>query len=233
MPAHCPELGPCWLWTYHVNADGYAQTRIQGKSVMAHRLSWQLANGSSPADKYVCHKCDNPRCVNPTHLFLGTQQDNMDDMVAKGRYVAPSAAGAGPLNGAAKLTSAEAREIRKLYAAGGLPQEKVAERFGVTTAVVTRIVKRKSYANVCDSCDVLGCSDPTHQLFDLNDNRHRRVRPQGGSDNAAAKLDESTVVEIRKRAASGETQKEIAQSYSVSRSAIGFIVQRITWAHVP
>ena len=133
MPAHCPELGPCWLWTYHVNADGYAQTRIQGKSVMAHRLSWQLANGSSPADKYVCHKCDNPRCVNPTHLFLGTQQDNMDDMVAKGRYVAPSAAGAGPLNGAAKLTSAEAREIRKLYAARGLPQEKVAERFGVTS----------------------------------------------------------------------------------------------------
>jgi len=198
---------------------------------MAHRLSWELTNGP-PGDKYVCHKCDNPRCVNPDHLFLGTHQDNMDDMVAKGRRFAVSTSGAGPSNGAAKLTADEVRSIRRMYAAGGQSQAQLGQRFGVVGVVVSRVARRLSYANVCDTCDVLDCADPGHRLWDLRDNTHRRVGKQDGSNNNAAKLTEAKVVEIRRRAALGESQASIASSYSVSTSSIGLVVNRVTWTHV-
>jgi hypothetical protein len=75
----------CWLWTASLNKAGYGQIYAEGRPQHASRISWRIHNGAIPAGLHVCHHCDNPRCVRPDHLFLGTRSDNMQDMLAKGR----------------------------------------------------------------------------------------------------------------------------------------------------
>ena len=77
----------CWTWTAAITAFGYGVIQWQGKKRPAHRIAWELTYGPIPAGKWVLHKCDNPPCVRPDHLFLGTVIDNVADMVAKGRQV--------------------------------------------------------------------------------------------------------------------------------------------------
>jgi len=79
----------CWTWIGNKNKQGYGYFGLNGKTWKAHRLVWVFAFGKIPGGIFVLHKCDNPMCVNPSHLFLGTHKDNMDDMVAKGRAVNP------------------------------------------------------------------------------------------------------------------------------------------------
>jgi hypothetical protein len=88
VPAHQPELGPCWVWRGSVHGKtGYGQLTVGGKYFSSHRFSLSLTidAGVIPAGLNVCHHCDNKRCVNPGHLFIGTHKQNMQDMVAKGR----------------------------------------------------------------------------------------------------------------------------------------------------
>ena len=81
-----PNSG-CWLYTGFVKPNGYGEQRVSGRLWLAHRLSWAEQCGPIPEGMCVCHSCDNRLCVNPAHLFLGTYQDNHDDMTAKGRRV--------------------------------------------------------------------------------------------------------------------------------------------------
>lgn len=80
-----PESG-CWIWTEYCNNHGYGRFRVDGKKTLAHRASYEAFIGPIPEGMLVCHKCDTPACVNPSHLFLGTDKDNVRDCINKGRH---------------------------------------------------------------------------------------------------------------------------------------------------
>jgi hypothetical protein len=100
----------CWPWTGHIASHGYGIFHHDGSRIGAHRKAFELANGPIPDGINVCHKCDNPRCVRPDHLFLGTQKDNIADMIAKGRRttITPQ----GEQVGGSKLKNHQVIEIR-------------------------------------------------------------------------------------------------------------------------
>jgi HNH endonuclease len=141
-PEHCPELGSCWLWQGGCLSAGYGHFYLNGKSLKAHRVSWQLTNGPIPLGLWVLHRCDVPGCVRPDHLFLGDNEANQADMVSKGRQ------GAGARNGRAKLSEAEVLAIRAAYAAGGTSYKKLAAHYGVRPYVIWLIVKRKGWKHL-------------------------------------------------------------------------------------
>lgn len=132
----------CWEWK-GVATRRYATFRTDsGRYVGAHRFSWELANGPIPDGLFVCHTCDNPTCVNPEHLFLGTPKQNMADMVAKGRCGnrGRGARSRGEEHGQAKLSDSDVAEVRRLYAAGS-SQDQIAKTFSVSQRHVSRIVR--------------------------------------------------------------------------------------------
>lgn len=137
----------CWLWLRSVR-DGYGRTQYRGKKLAAHRRSWELHRGPIPPKLFVCHKCDVPLCVNPEHLFLGTHDDNMADMVAKARTTKkrgpkkpkpPPAIG--ELHPRAKLTWLRVREIRKAFAESSAGIRPLARAYGVSPLQIRRIVR--------------------------------------------------------------------------------------------
>lgn len=131
----------CWLWTggTRVNANGepYGRFWIGKRAVAAHRFAYVLAYGPIPRSRIVCHHCDTPLCCNPRHLYAGTHTTNAQDRERRGRR--PILAGeAHPL---ARLSNADVATIRATYAAGGVTQRDLAERFGCRPQHVSRIVR--------------------------------------------------------------------------------------------
>ena len=126
----------CWLWTASKREWGYGQFWTGSRLERAHRFSYAMENGPIPAGLFVLHRCDTPACVRVSHLFLGTQQDNIDDMRAKGRAV--SGRHSGIHNGRARLTASAIMEIRMRKAAGE-SSVAIAEAYGVGRGQVWRI----------------------------------------------------------------------------------------------
>lgn len=126
-----PE-GECLVWQGSTNPDGYGRLAMKGGNQSAHRLAWELAHGPIPDDTCVLHSCDNPPCIQVSHLFLGSHADNMQDMHNKGRK------GLGPT---------EVREIREALAAGDT-QRSLAKAYGVGQQTISHIHQRQTWRSV-------------------------------------------------------------------------------------
>lgn len=133
-----PRPAACWEWTGSRDQHGYGRLNRgrQGAGIVkAHRASWEIHHGPIPDGLAVCHRCDNPPCCNPEHLFLGTLKVNTQDMMTKGRQVAPSGAG----NGKTVYADAIIQEIR-VAAAEGETYDALAARFGLTSKYICAVV---------------------------------------------------------------------------------------------
>lgn len=134
----------CWNWTASKKRDGYGQFRINGKIVAAHRVSYAAENGPIPDGMFVCHACDNPACVNPAHLFLGTDQDNKNDMYRKRRHVF------GEKHPLRKLTTDVVLKIRQ-DAKSGMSQRNIARKYNTQRSQVSLIANGKRWSSVGDA----------------------------------------------------------------------------------
>lgn len=161
----------CWNWTAGQIGDGYGEFHAFGER-RAHRVSWVLHFEEIPPGLSVLHKCDNPLCIRPDHLFLGTQQDNMTDMVNKGRQatgdksgarlypermargerhglrIHPELAAKGEKIGASKLTTSLVREIRIAYEQRIMDQRQLAQEYGVCQRTINCVVNRINWRHV-------------------------------------------------------------------------------------
>ena len=151
VPTHQPDLGACWLWTGGLSRAGYGVLWVDGRQVLAHRYSHELAAGHVPPGCFVCHRCDTPACVRPDHLFVGTAAENSADMARKGRATSPSGERhrsvthpetvlRGEQKSQAKLSDAAVAEIRRAWTAGEA-QRSLARRFGVDQSQVSRVAR--------------------------------------------------------------------------------------------
>jgi hypothetical protein len=134
----------CLVWTGYRGPLGYGEMGDGRKSVRVHRVAYELTYGPIPEGMFVCHRCDNPPCVEPTHLFLGTPKDNVDDMVAKGREAR------GAMLPHTRLTEAQVAEIRQRYVPRFGPPKRggrrsnaaeLAEEYGVGVTYIRNIAK--------------------------------------------------------------------------------------------
>jgi hypothetical protein len=132
----------CWEWHGTKHMAGYGSYRVNGKSFLAHRVSWMIFNGEMPEGLCVCHKCDNRKCINPNHLFVGTQGDNVRDMILKGRFNPGG-------NNEKRLTDTERFEIVEMRRAGH-KQKVIAQKYRVSQPTISSVCSAARRA-ACDS----------------------------------------------------------------------------------
>ncbi len=131
------KSGDCWLWIAHTNNKGYGQFGLEGSLYLAHRISYTIANGD-PGELNVNHTCDTPACVNPAHLWTGTQQEGMNDMIAKGRHCH------GSQHDKANLTEKQVEEIlasEEFY-------QTLADHYGVALGTISKIKRGEKWKHV-------------------------------------------------------------------------------------
>lgn len=140
----------CWEWTASFISNqsssnkiySYGALYINRKTVLAHRFSWELHNSKKiPKNMLVCHHCDNPKCINPSHLFLGTQKDNMNDMSKKGRAGVRHGVG----NPKTKLTKKQVASIRKRYTSNTATVILLAKEYGISRSAIYDIIHYKTH----------------------------------------------------------------------------------------
>lgn len=138
-----PGAGGCLLWVGCANRYGYGQISVGGKKTLTHRLAWSVINGPIPRGLHILHRCDVPSCINPAHLFLGTNADNMADKVAKGRNIT------GERHGRAKLTDAAVRAI--VARLGALDTcANIARDFGVSRETISDIKTGRTWVHIAN-----------------------------------------------------------------------------------
>lgn len=151
--AKVDRRGPqeCWVWTASPGVERYGRFSINNKGHPPSRVSWMLHFGPIPDGMFVCHHCDNTRCVNPAHLFLGTNADNVADMIRKGRGRGPppwNGRRAGAKNQNAKLTEEAVRTIRAL--SKSVRRSELAKRYGVCKATIDHLLTGRTWSSLAE-----------------------------------------------------------------------------------
>jgi hypothetical protein len=202
----------CWPYTSRSH-NGYGYVTANGRTTSSHRMSWEIHFGPIPDGMYICHKCDNPPCVRPDHLFLGTPKDNMTDKHSKGRNHNQN----GERNGSVKLSESDVAEIFRLYDAG-FTQKEISQRIGkVSIPTVCNVLKNKIWGHL-----ELKRSD-----------RPQNHSPQKGESNNCSKLTEDDVREIFRLHESGMTNVDISLAIKkVGRTNVCLILKGRTWGHL-
>ena len=196
----------CWLWTASFTRGGYGGMAIgDGTNSAAHRVAWFLEHGRWPS-KLALHKCDVRACVRASHLFDGDYQDNVDDMLAKGRQVVLR----GEENGLSKFTTKDVHDIRT-EVANGQTQASLAQKHSVAAYTIQRLVNGQAWSHVSGGSRV-----------DIKVKYRRQGNPT---------LNDKAVLRIRAKRKQGASLEELADIYGVSRSAIGDVCDGTTWKH--
>jgi hypothetical protein len=156
IPAHRPEIGPCWIWTGSKLPSGYGTLTFRQVSYRATRFALVLTHGAIPEGMRALHHCDNPPCVRPSHLFMGTQKANMRDAQNKGRtggFITDRTLGHhGESHHSARLTEDQVRAIRRRIASDGRrgQQRRLAREYGISETVLSKIVRGDLWKHVLD-----------------------------------------------------------------------------------
>lgn len=200
----------CWHWTGAFDGRGYGRLRngsnSSGKRASAHRVSLVLATGEVPDNMLVCHHCDNPSCVNPDHLYIGTSLQNNRDRVMRGR----SNTAFGVRVGSSKLTPKMVQEIIRIYNLPGESQYSVAACFGISQAIVSRIVSGKIWAK------------------SGNSGTKAKSRGRKGEQASASKITQAIADAIKLRKGSA-SQIAIAEEFGVSQQLVSLIFSGKVW----
>lgn len=134
---NCFEHKNCWCWTGGTYSNGYGTFHFKGKQTGAHRVSWELTNGTIPKGFLILHKCDNRLCVNPNHLFLGSHKDNMQDCIKKRRFV----------RGENHIHAAFSQDEVNFIRSSNLKQHELAKYFGVVQQTISRVIRGERYGS--------------------------------------------------------------------------------------
>lgn len=216
----------CWLWTAAKFRFGHGAFQLNGQACKAHRIAYELTYGPIPAGMLVCHQCDNPSCVRPDHLWLGTIKDNNNDRHTKGRthpgrntrsgYKLPPGAHAGERNSHAKLTEQQVTEIRQRYTSEVVAAQQLADEYNVSVYTIHKVTGGETWTF---DTPYTGARRPTNIA-----SRLRSAERSGKT-----KLTWPMVNDIRQRYAEGTMQKQLADEYKVGQSTIGRIVRYEVW----
>lgn len=218
----------CWLWTAGKFRFGHGAFQFNGRTCKAHRIAYELAYGPIPAGMLVCHQCDNPSCVRPDHLWLGTIKDNNNDRHTKGRtrpplhpnrggYKLPPGAHVGERNPRARLTEQQVAKIRQRYISEPITRQQLANEYSVSVHTIKHITRGTAWTH--DSS-----YNKAKRPADIVSRIHSAER------SGKTKLTWTMVNSIRQRCATGTiTKKQLANEYNVDPSTIGRIIRCEVW----
>jgi len=236
------EESDCWWWSGNRNRRGYGKIQSEppeARTLVASRASWELHYGAIPDGMLVCHRCDNPSCVRPGHLFLGTSKDNIRDSVQKGRHaclahVPPRRAGTE--SAAAKLTDDNVRVIRALFSGGHARNTQLARMFSVTSRTIKLIVDGSTWKHITGAPPQEQLVAAIRHIPPLPPRRNGwATKPEAmahGERHNGAIMTETTVRTMRALAVSGVPRKALALQFGISISGVHQIIRRESWRHV-